>query len=172
MLSRPALSSTAGIARLARGRTVRGALAAIALLAALGVFAAPAWAVDPVNKSFFGDVAIHGYDPVAYFEQGKPVEGKKEISLEWSDATWRFASAAHRDKFKADPGKYAPRYGGYCAYAVSLGTTADIDPNAWTIVDGKLYLNLSKSIQKTWEQDIPGYISSADENWPKILGGK
>ena len=147
-------------------------LAALTVPAVLGLSARLALAVEPVNKSFFGGVAIHGYDPVAYFENGKPVEGKKEFSLDWQDATWRFASAANRDKFKADPARYAPQYGGYCAYAVSLGSTADIDPEAWTIVDGKLYLNKSKSIQKTWAQDVPGHIQSANENWPKILEGK
>jgi hypothetical protein len=148
-------------------RLLPAALAAMILLGAQA-----AWAVDPVNKSFLGGVAIKGYDPVAYFEQGKPVEGNKQYEHKWMDATWRFASAANRDKFAADPGKYAPQYGGYCAYAVSLGTTADIDPEAWSVVDGKLYLNKSKSIKKTWEQDIPGHIQSANENWPKILAEK
>jgi hypothetical protein len=86
------------------------------------------------------------------------------------DATWRFANAANRDKFQADPEKYAPRYGGYCAYAVSFGSTADIDPEAWTIVEGKLYLNKSKSIRQSWSQDIPGYIERADKHWPRIAG--
>ena len=142
------------------------ALAALILL--LGVGAAQA--VDPINKSFLGGVAIKGYDPVAYFEHGKPVAGSKQFEHSWKDATWRFASAANRDKFSSNPEKYAPQYGGYCAYAVSLGATADIDPAAWSVVDGKLYLNKSKSIQATWSQDIPGYIKSADENWPKIVG--
>jgi len=151
-----------------RGRLV---LAPLLLTALLWLTAAgTASAVDPVNKSFLGGVAIKGYDPVAYFEQGKPVEGNNQIELEWMDAKWRFANAENRDKFKANPEKYAPQYGGYCAYAVSLGTTADIDPEAWSVVDGKLYLNKSKSIQKTWSQDIPGHIKSADENWPRIVG--
>jgi YHS domain-containing protein len=142
----------------------------VSLFLLLGANAAQA--VDPVNKSFLGGVAIKGYDPVAYFEQGKPVEGNKQFEQQWKDATWRFASAANRDKFKANPEKYAPQYGGYCAYAVSLGVTADIDPEAWSLVDGKLYLNKDKSIQKTWSQDIPGHIKSANENWPKIVAGK
>jgi hypothetical protein len=86
-------------------------------------------------------------------------------------ANWRFASAENRDRFAADPERYAPQYGGYCAYAVSEGTTADIDPEAWKVVDGKLYLNLSKDVQKLWEQDIPGYIEKADANWPEIRAG-
>jgi hypothetical protein len=85
------------------------------------------------------------------------------------DATWRFASAEHRELFAANPEKYAPAYGGYCAYAVSQGVTAPIDPEAWKVVDGRLYLNLDRDIQQIWEQDVPGYIAKADENWPKLL---
>lgn len=140
-----------------------------AVLAGL-IFAPAALAVDPVNKSYLGGVAIRGYDPVAYFEMGMPVEGKKEFSAEWMDATWQFANAANRDKFKAKPEQFAPQFGGYCAYAVSYGTTADIDPEAWKIVDGKLYLNKNKSIQQSWSQDIPGHIARANKNWPGIRG--
>jgi YHS domain-containing protein len=140
--------------------------AALGLLAALA--AAPAGAVEPVNHDRAG-VAIEGYDPVAYFEQGEPVEGSADHALEWQGATWRFASAAHRDRFAAEPEKYAPQYGGYCAYAVAKGTTAGIDPEDWTVVDGKLYLNYSKKVQKQWQKDIPGHIAKADENWPKLL---
>jgi hypothetical protein len=84
-------------------------------------------------------------------------------------AKWYFASAANRDLFKVDPEKYAPQYGGYCAYAVPQGQTADIDPNAWKIVDGKLYLNYDPEIQKKWLQDIPGYTRKADVNWPAVV---
>jgi hypothetical protein len=83
-------------------------------------------------------------------------------------ATWRFASAEHRDMFAASPEQYAPRYGGYCSYAVSQGHTASIDPEAWKIVDGKLYLNYSKGVQKMWEKDQAGYIGKADANWPGL----
>jgi YHS domain-containing protein len=127
--------------------------------------------IAPINATSDG-VAIKGYDPVAYFTEGRPVKGKTEFQFEWQGAKWRFASAEHRDLFKADPGKYAPQYGGYCAYAVSQGKTADIDPGAWNIVDGKLYLNLSTDVQKIWSSDIPGYINKADRNWPHILGSK
>ncbi|MEK6709163.1 MAG: YHS domain-containing (seleno)protein [Nitrospinota bacterium] len=109
---------------------------------------------------------------VAYFEEGKPVQGKAEHALAWMNATWRFASAKNRETFQADPGRYAPRYGGYCAWAVSQGYTADIDPAAWKIVNGRLYLNYSKSVQKDWEADIPGHIARADKNWPEILKKK
>lgn len=121
------------------------------------------------NSNWRG-LAIHGYDPVAYFADGKPVEGKSEFQIKWKGATWRFASAEHREMFKADPEKYAPKYGGYCAWAVAHGSTADVDPkNAWKISEGNLYLNYSSKIQNEWKQDIPGYILKADANWPGVL---
>jgi len=125
-------------------------------------------AEKPVNTTFLG-VAIKGYDPVAYFTDGRPEKGDSDYACEWNGAEWRFASAAHRDLFKADPAKYAPQYGGYCAWAVSRGYTAGIDPDAWKIVNGRLYLNYSMKVQKQWAEDIPGNISKAEENWPKIL---
>jgi YHS domain-containing protein len=140
---------------------------ALALLSVLS--AAPLLAVEPVNKSFFGGVAIDGYDPVAYFSDGRPVEGDKAFETEWNGATWRFASAEHRDLFAADPGRYAPQYGGYCAWAVSQGSTAGIDPEAWTIHEGKLYLNYDRDIQKKWLADMENLITKADANWPKLL---
>ena len=125
-------------------------------------------AEKPVNTTFLG-VAIKGYDPVAYFTDSKPVKGDSDFSFTWNGAEWRFASAAHRDLFAADPVKYAPQYGGYCAWAVSRGYTAGIDPEAWKIVNGRLYLNYSASVQKQWAEDIPGNVAKAEENWPKIL---
>lgn len=128
-----------------------------------------AWASkDPVYQSFFG-TAIDGTDPVSYFTEGRPIEGKSDITLEWNGATWRFASTENRDRFAANPDKYAPQYGGYCAWAVSQGYTASTDPEAWAIVDGKLYLNYSKAVQNQWEQNIPENISSANRNWPEVL---
>ncbi len=142
-------------------------------LLALAVFAVSrAAAIDPVNKTTFGGVAIKGYDPVAYFTESKPVEGSKEFTYDWQSATWRFASAKNRDLFAKDPEKYAPQYGGYCAYAVSQGYTATIDPQRWKIVDGKLYLNYSKEAQELWEKDVPGHIAAADKNWPKLKEAK
>ena len=126
-------------------------------------------ALDPIYTGFFGDTAVSGYDTVAYFTDGLPVEGSREHSYDWMGTTWLFASAEHRELFQADPEKYAPRYGGYCAYAVANGVTAPGDPQVWRIVDGRLYLNVNKSIQSEWEKDIPGYIHSADANWPKLL---
>ena len=113
--------------------------------------------------------AIRGYDAVAYHLQNKPVEGKDAYTHQWNGATWYFASQANLNSFKADPEKYAPQYGGYCAYAVAKGSTAKTEPDAWKIVDGKLYLNYDKGIQRKWEKDISGYIEKADANWPKVL---
>jgi len=129
---------------------------------------AAAQAKDPVNETFLG-VAIDGADPVAYFEEGRHVEGRSDFEAEWQGATWRFASAAHRDLFRAEPEKYAPQYGGYCAWAVSQGYTAPIDPEAFTIVEGKLYLNYDEDIQAKWQKDRAAWIEAADENWPGVL---
>lgn len=149
--------------------TILAGLAATAVAALLG--ATPARAVDAIDTNWRG-LAIRGYDPVAYFVVGHPEEGRSDQTTEWMGATWRFASPENRKLFLADPVKYAPQYGGYCAYAVAKGDTASIDPDAWKIVDGKLYLNYSKEIQERWEKDIPGYIERADANWPKLLAGR
>lgn len=141
-------------------------LVATALVVAGFGAAAPARAGTAVYTA--DSMAIEGYDPVAYFIDGRPVEGKAEYSHEWMGATWRFASAAHRDTFAADPERYAPQYGGFCAWAVSQGYTAEIDPAAWHIEGGRLYLNYSKSVQARWAQDIPGNIAKADGHWPAI----
>ncbi len=147
----------------------RRILAGLALALALGVLAPGAHAIDSVFSH--RGKAIRGYDPVAYFTEGRPVEGSGEFTAEWMGATWRFASAANRDAFQADPGRYAPQYGGYCAWAVSQGYTASIDPEAWRIVGDKLYLNYSKSVQGRWEKDIPGNIAKGDRNWPGLKDG-
>ena len=115
-----------------------------------------------------GAGAIRGYDPVAYFTEGKPVKGKAEFTHQWKGATWRFASAANRDRFAAAPEKYAPQYGGYCAYGVASGYAVKTEPDAWSVVDGKLYLNYDRSVQASWVKDIPGYIRKADANWPAV----
>ena len=140
----------------------------VAVTAGLSIWTGPALAGGLINATFLGGTAIEGYDPVTYFTEGKPVEGSSAHTYEWKGATWKFASRENRDSFAASPRKFAPQYGGYCAWAVSQGSTASIDPEAWRIVDGKLYLNYSKSIQKRWVQDIPGNIAKGDANWPKI----
>jgi len=129
----------------------------------------PAVAKDPVYTGIFSSLAVSGYDPVAYFTEGKPVEGRSDFEYEWNGATWRFVDQNNLDTFKANPEVYAPQYGGYCAWAVAQGSTASSDPDAWRIVDGKLYLNYSKSVQEKWLQDISGNIAKADKNWPAVL---
>lgn len=116
-----------------------------------------------------GGAAIGGYDPVAYFKQNKPVKGSAAYTATHEGSTFHFASAANRDAFVADPGRYAPQYGGFCAYAVANGYKAKIEPDAFTIVNGKLYLNYDQSIQRRWRRDIPGYIKKGDRNWPEVL---
>ena len=123
--------------------------------------------VDPVNKNRSG-VAIKGYDPVAYLSIGKPLKGSAQFFHQWMGANWNFASAENRDMFAADPQRYAPQFGGYCSWAVSHNYTADIDPEAWKIIDGKLYLNYSKDVQKKWEQDLLKRIEEANRNWPNL----
>ena len=113
-------------------------------------------------------LALKGYDPVAYFTDKKPVRGKGELTARHEGATYRFASAANRDAFTADPGKYAPQYGGYCAFGVASGYKAPIEPDAWTVVDGKLYLNYNQSVRRQWSSDIPGFIRKAEANWPTV----
>jgi YHS domain-containing protein len=112
--------------------------------------------------------AIDGYDVVAYFTDAKPVKGDKQFSHPWEGATWYFASAAHRDLFKADPKKYAPAFGGFCAYGVSQGYKVKIEADAWDIVEGVLYLNYDIGVQKSWRKDRQGYIAKAKNNWTNI----
>jgi len=123
---------------------------------------------SPVNKNR-KNVAVEGYDVVAYFTDARPVKGDAAFSFTYEGAVWWFADQAHLDLFSADPARYAPQYGGYCAWAVSKNSLAEIDPEAWRIVDGKLYLNYSSGIQKKWEKDIPGNIAKADGHWPAVL---
>jgi len=113
-------------------------------------------------------VAIGGADPVAYFTDESFVPGSAEHSYEWRGATWQFANAENQALFASDPESYAPQYGGYCAWAVGQNALAAIDPNAWSIVDGKLYLNANENIQNRWNKDIPGNIALAEENWPTL----
>ena len=113
--------------------------------------------------------AIRGYDPVAYFTDAAPTRGSDQFTASWQGATFHFASAENLKLFKVDPAAYAPQYGGYCAYAVSKGATATTVPEAWTIVDGKLYLNYSLGIKQRWSGDVPGNIRAANSNWPAVL---
>lgn len=113
-------------------------------------------------------LALRGYDPVAYFIDGKPVKGSPEYEWEWGGVTWRFASADNRERFRNDPERFAPQYGGFCAWAVAHNYLYPVDPFAWKIVDDKLYLNANQRVQRNWERDIPGLIKRADANWPAL----
>ncbi|MEM6987200.1 MAG: YHS domain-containing (seleno)protein [Pseudomonadota bacterium] len=148
-----------------------------AVLALMVVLSAAVHAAEPINtlekSGFFSfkpsGIAIRGYDPVAYFTQGKPVDGDDRYTTSWEGATWRFSSQEHLDLFTGDPEKYAPQYGGYCAYGVAEGGLVKIEPEAWSILDGKLYLNYDAKIQRKWEKDIPGYIARADQKFEALL---
>jgi len=111
-------------------------------------------------------LALKGYDPVAYFTDGHPTKGEAQYRFQWNGVTYQFASAENLQRFKADPEKYLPQYGGYCAYAMSLDRIADIDPFRWAIVGGKLYLNNGFIAQDLWSLNKSGNIASADRNWP------
>ncbi|MFN0264264.1 YHS domain-containing (seleno)protein [Tepidamorphus sp. 3E244] len=122
----------------------------------------------PVYTGFSSGIALDGHDAGSYFEAGEPVKGSAEFTAKHNGATWHFASAANRDAFAANPEKYAPQYGGHCAWAASKGYVAKGSPDAWKIVDGKLYLNYDQAVQQRWASDIPGNISKADKTWPTV----
>ncbi len=147
-------------------RILRSFLAVVALLAAGSAFARDA----EVYTGTFSSLAVGGYDAVAYFKMGKPVQGNAQFEIAYKGATWRFASRENLDAFRSKPEAYAPQYGGYCAWAVAQGYTASGDPQVWAIVGGKLYLNYDRSVQAKWEKDIPGFIAKGDRNWPGVLG--
>lgn len=149
---------------------MRSLLAALAFALAPFALAAPAYADQaPVYTGLLSRVAVGGYDPVAYFTHGRPVRGSNRFRIMHHGYEYRFASAEHLAAFRAEPSRYAPQYGGYCAWAVSQGYTASGDPNHWRIVDGRLYLNYNAEIQRRWEGDIPGHIRDANVNWPGVL---
>lgn len=135
-------------------------LMAIVLWAGLAI-------AGPTNVDANG-IAIQGYDPVAYFTQSKPVKGSDEFTAEFDGAIYQFSSAENQAAFNADPAKYAPQFGGYCAYGLAYGSKAPIEVDKFTVVNGKLYLNFNGDIQSRWEKDIPGFIKTANENWTTI----
>ncbi len=113
-------------------------------------------------------LAIKGYDPVAYFTANKPTVGNKDFEHVWNGQTWRFASKENLELFKKSPEKYAPQYGANCAWAVAHNYTAPVDPEAWEIVNGKLYLNYNKDVREEWRKKREEYITSGDKNWPAL----
>ncbi|MCH2250233.1 MAG: YHS domain-containing protein [Cognatishimia sp.] len=142
-------------------------LAAMAAPAA-GLLATPALAMTPEVFAVDG-LAIRGYDPVAYFKEQTDVEGSAERSIMWKGAEWRFASAENLADFEANPERWAPQYGGYCAFAVAKGYTAKTEANAWSIHNDKLYLNFSRAVRARWALNKDGFIKDADANWPQVL---
>ena len=140
------------------------------LVLPISVFAAP-----PINTLSGGlfdrqtGIAIRGYDSVAYFVDNKPVKGKEEFSTEWNGANWQFSSKDNLNLFKANPEKYAPQYGGYCAYGVAVDNLVSIEPDKFTIMNGKLYLNYDADVQSTWLKSPEKYINDADKKFAKLL---
>jgi YHS domain-containing protein len=146
-------------------RTRRQLLASATALISAPVFAAE----DEIYTSFFSNHGAGGYDVVAYFTDDKPVKGNDNYSTKYKDAEWRFSSQENLDKFKQNPDKYAPQYGGYCAWAVAKGSTASGDPLQWSVVNDKLYLNYDAEIQAKWASDRDNLIVIGDKNWPEVL---
>ena len=144
------------------------------LAAALGLtgITTPALAVKHTGGEYntlFAGLGAKGYDVVAYFTAGKPAPGSDRYTAEYGGVKWQFTSAENRDAFKADPAKYAPQYGGFCSWGVSVGKLFDVDPvNGWKIVDGKLYLNFNGDINATFAKDAASFIRKANNNWPSL----
>lgn len=155
-------------------RSFRSLIAVFALLLPLSSFATEAINTLGTDGSLFHDptptgVAIRGTDTVAYFTEHKAVTGKDEFTTEWKGARWKFSSKENLEKFKTDPAKYAPQYGGYCAYGTANGHLVKIEPDQFTIRDGKLYLNYDADVQKKWSKDPQGNIKKADANFESLL---
>ncbi|MCG8333321.1 MAG: YHS domain-containing protein [Proteobacteria bacterium] len=141
----------------------------VLLILASSLSLSQAWAKDKIYKSFLSSHAVGGYDAVAYFTEGKPVKGKSDFKTNYMGADWLFNSQENLNAFKSNPEKYAPQYGGYCAWAVSQGYTAKGDPKHWSIVNDKLYLNYNAEIQNKWDKNKANFIVQANKNWPSVL---
>ena len=124
---------------------------------------------SPVYTGLLSNTGAGGYDTVSYFETGQPAKGSNEYTTQYQGATWRFANAENLARFKENPERFAPVYGGYCAWAISQGYLAKGDPKHWSIREGRLYLNYNQSIQDQWLEDPDGFIRQADANWPTVL---
>jgi hypothetical protein len=140
-------------------------------IAAGKAWAAPKAETSSVNVLSGNRLAIHGYDPVAFFVDGAPREGRRDLVHEHMGAVWRFASEANRQRFRDDPARYTPVYGGYCAYGVAQGYLVKIDPTAWSIIDDRLYLNYDHSVRDTWLKNVRGYVGQANTNFPRLVPG-
>jgi YHS domain-containing protein len=141
-------------------------------LALSGIAHAAQPPINTLKNSVFGgrtDTAINGYDTVAYFTVGKPVPGRDNLVHEWMGAKWKFSSQANLDLFKATPEKYAPQYGGYCAFGVAKGVLVKVEPEQFTVREGKLYLNFDADVQAQWLKDPAGFIKIADDRFAMLL---
>ncbi len=150
-------------------RRIREGTARLAIVILLLAASSQTLALDEVNTTFFGNLAVEGFDAVAYFTENRAVKGSKEFEMNWKGANWRFSSEANLSAFREDPERYAPQYGGYCAWAVSQNDTAGIDPTQFTVHNGKLYLNYNEKISARWQADRDGFIREADRYWPRLL---
>lgn len=154
-------------------KAARALLVATSLLIAAPVLTTQAHAIIPTSTSAVNtdaaNLALRGYDPVAYFTSGAPTMGAARYTAKYNGATYHFASAENLKKFKASPAAFAPQYGGFCAMGVALEKKLDGDPMVWKIVDNKLYLNVNQDVSVAWNRDIPGNLAKAEANWPQIM---
>ncbi|WDE02484.1 YHS domain-containing (seleno)protein [Thalassomonas actiniarum] len=139
-----------------------------ALAVSLFAVSSLSFAADIDMNADANDLAIKGYDPVSYYTMSAPKMGSADYTATYKGGIYRFSNEENRDMFNKNPAKYAPQYGGYCAFGVAMEKKFDTDPLAWKIVDGKLYLNLNKDVQKKWLTDVPGYLAQSDDNWQDI----
>ncbi|RDL45628.1 YHS domain protein [Marinomonas piezotolerans] len=140
------------------------------LLVLMMLLSGVVYAQDLIYTGFFSNKALNGYDTVAYFTDNKPIKGDEKYVTEYKGANWYFSSAEHLSMFKENPEKYAPQYGGYCAWAVAAKSDfASGDPNQWSLIDGKLYLNYNADVKADWDKDPQGFIKKGDQNWPKLI---
>jgi YHS domain-containing protein len=130
----------------------------------------PAAAFEETNKSYFGDIALGGYDAVSYFTQSMASKGEEAYSYEWNGAKYLFSSAANRSSFAARPAAFAPQYGGYCSNQMSLGNLSDIDPEVWRIIEGKLYLFGHQAGRLRWADDSGQKVVDANGHWRNYIG--
>ncbi|MCP4237996.1 MAG: YHS domain-containing protein [Aestuariibacter sp.] len=138
----------------------------------LSFTAVEAIALDEINTPWYSNVAIEGHDPVGYFLQNAAVKGSKAHKLKWNGVEWHFYSADNKALFESDPEKYAPQYGGYCAWAASQNQVAGVDPEQFSLIDGKLYLNYDEEVKNRWMLNTTKNIADADKNWPGLLANE
>ncbi len=163
--------TTTHLGNLNRRATLAGALGLFGLLLGTSAVAAEP-PINTLKNGVFGgrtDTAVNGYDTVAYFTLSKPVKGQDTLTFQWMGATWKFSTQAHLDLFKANPDKYAPQYGGYCAYGVAKDSLVKVEPEQFTVREGKLYLNYNADIQALWLKDPAGFIKTADGKFQALL---